>query len=174
MGTMVVSREYRAVVAPYVTRALPLPWTVRSRHLGRDHGVVTVIKVKGLGSSPATKGEAACSLENERHAHRCSRHPCAAPHRLPAVVTSRQILLLWHWRNMAYWRRWRVRENISFLRGEETEETAVATRRVIRLTTVNPQMDIRSKFTLSPARGTAADARKNKGAFSRSLVRQSR
>ncbi|EGI70202.1 PREDICTED: RING finger protein 10 isoform X1 [Acromyrmex echinatior] len=42
------------------------------------------------------------------------------------------------------------------------EETAAATRRVTRLTTVNSQMDIKSKFTLSPARGTTADARKNK------------
>lgn len=32
-------------------------------------------------------------------------------------------------------------------------------------------MDVRSKFTLSPAKGTAADARKNKGALSRSLTR---
>lgn len=57
-----------------------------------------------------------------------------------------------------------MRAKISFLRGEETEETAAAaaTRRVTRLTTVDPQMDLRPKFTLSPARGTAADARKNK------------
>lgn len=56
-----------------------------------------------------------------------------------------------------------MREKISFLRGEETEETAAATRRVTRLTTVDPQMDIKSKFTsLSPAKGTAADARSNK------------
>lgn len=62
-----------------------------------------------------------------------------------------------------------MREKISFLRGEETEETAAATRRVIRLTTVDPQMDIKSKFTLSPAKGTTADARRNKGSLSRSL-----
>lgn len=62
-----------------------------------------------------------------------------------------------------------MREKISFLRGEETEETAAATRRVTRLNIVDPQMDIRSKFKLSPAKGTAADARRNKGAFSRSL-----
>lgn len=55
-----------------------------------------------------------------------------------------------------------MRKKITFLRGEETGETAVATRRITRLTTVNPQMDIKSKFTLSPAKGTAVNARKNK------------
>ena len=65
-----------------------------------------------------------------------------------------------------------MRAKISFLRGEETEETAAATRRVIRLTTVDSQMDIKSKFTLSPARGATADARKNKGTSSRSLAQR--
>lgn len=72
---MVKSREYRAVVASRVGQHFRFRRNGSVRHLGRDHGVVTVIRVKGLRSSPATKGEADCSLENERHAHRCSRHP---------------------------------------------------------------------------------------------------
>lgn len=130
------------------------------------------LRLRAWNRPPAAKGEADCFPgERASRSSLFASSPCAVPHRLSTVVTSRHVLLLWHWRNMAYWRRWRVRKKISFLRGEETEETAAATRRVTRLTVINPQMDIRSKFKLSPAKGTASDARRNKGASSRSFAR---
>lgn len=167
---MIVSREYRAVVAPYVREH----FRFRGR-LGLAIWVVTTeswpsLRLRAWDRRPRRKGRPPAPWKTSVTLIAVRVTP--VQHRIDCRPSShRDILLLWHWRNMAYWRRWRVRENISFLRGEETEETTAATRRVIRLTIVNPQMDMRSKFTLSPAKGTAADARKNKGAFSRSLAR---
>lgn len=59
-----------------------------------------------------------------------------------------------------------MREKITFLGGEETVETAAATKRVVRTTVVNSQMDVRTKFAPSPAVGTTADVGKDQGKLS--------